>query len=132
MWIIRTIKNIVISFKTSQFKENAYLFLNKALTFQVKGSVIIFNTDLQNVSFKNLRIIWGEQNACNHSVFISTNNNLKFVSMPKLRGRFDDVAYLSKKNLVINKKPIYIVKNPYMCYLNKINWQEVYSLKFRK
>ncbi|PAV79383.1 hypothetical protein WR25_20620 isoform B [Diploscapter pachys] len=78
---------------------------------EVKGSVIIFNTDLQNVSFKNLRIIWGEQNACNHSVFISTNNNLKFVSMPKLR--------------VINKKPIYIVKNPYMCYLNKIKWQEL-------
>ncbi|GMR51314.1 hypothetical protein PMAYCL1PPCAC_21509, partial [Pristionchus mayeri] len=63
---------------------------NRTLDFlddieEVKGYIIIYKTELERISFKNLKIIWGDAAPDGGALMIEANTKLKVVSMPNLR-----------------------------------------------
>ncbi|CAI4223107.1 unnamed protein product [Auanema sp. JU1783] len=83
---------------------------------EVKGYILIYNVDLSILSFKNLKIIWGDElldeNTRDGALTISNNHNLKEVLMPNLR--------------TVEKGNIHIENNTFLCYLrDKVLWDEI-------
>ncbi|KAF8365303.1 let-23, partial [Pristionchus pacificus] len=89
---------------------------NRTLDFlddieEVKGYVLIFHNDLERISFKKLKIIWGDNLYDSTALYIQ-HNTLKSVSMPRL--------------LSVEKGRIYVANTHDLCHLKKkVNLNEI-------
>lgn len=67
------------------FFDNIEEVLSPPLTPQIKGYLLIYSVNLKRISFKRLRIIWGDTDFRGASLHLTNLRNLEVLSMPSLR-----------------------------------------------
>uniref|UniRef100_A0A1I8EAZ3 receptor protein-tyrosine kinase n=1 Tax=Wuchereria bancrofti TaxID=6293 RepID=A0A1I8EAZ3_WUCBA len=76
---------------------------------QITGYLLIYSNDFDQITLRNLEIIWGDTRHDEiAAIDISYNDNLKYVNMPKLRS--------------VERGNIVLMHNPYLC-----NWNTTVS-----
>uniref|UniRef100_A0A915PP52 receptor protein-tyrosine kinase n=1 Tax=Setaria digitata TaxID=48799 RepID=A0A915PP52_9BILA len=76
---------------------------------QITGYLLIYANEIDNITLRNLEIIWGDTQHDNvAALHISNNINLKYVNMPKLRS--------------VERGSVVLMYNPYLC-----NWNTTVS-----
>ncbi|VDD95050.1 unnamed protein product [Enterobius vermicularis] len=108
--VIAHLQQKAIGNQTMEEMEKKLDFLNHIE--QITGSLIIFATHLKSISFKRLKIIWGDELHDGMAMLIEGNEELRHLKLPSLRS-------VERGNITLNS-------NPYLCYLEKkVSFHEI-------